>query len=116
MSELLLIAGGSAVFLLIVCLITRESTEGKLRAMRMELMSLRSKERTLEDQVKAVQKTESQIREGLMRMERTQDSTGQVVSDLFRKLTQLYEFVRQEPMPAVPDPGAAIAQEEEVAA
>ena len=49
--DVLLISGGVAVFLLIVCLIARESTEGKLRAMRVELMSLRSKERTLEEQV-----------------------------------------------------------------
>ncbi len=116
MSEILLIAGGSAVFLLIVCLITRESTEGKLRAMRLELMSLRSKERTLDDQVKAVQKVEAQIREGLMRMERTQDTAGHLVQDLFRKLTTLYEFVRAEPMPPVPEPGVVVPKTEEVAA
>ena len=113
--DLLFIAGGVAVFLLIVCLIARESTEGKLRTMRVELMSLRSKERTLEEQVKAVQKTESQIREGLMRMDRTQDSTGHSVEDLLRKMEELSEFVRGEPMPPVPDATTQI-KEEEVAA
>ena len=116
MLELLPIACGSAVFLLIVCLITRESTEGKLRDMRVELISLRSKERSLKDQVKAVEKTEAQIREGLMRMERTQASTGHIIDDLFRKLTPLYEFIRKEPMPPIPDPDTTVAQGEEVAA
>ena len=116
MLELLPIAFGSAVFLLIVCLITRESTEVKLRDMRMELMSLRSKERSLRDQVKAVGKTESQIREGLMRMDRTQASTGHVIDDLFSKLIPLYEFIRKEPMPPIPDPDATVAQGKEVAA
>ncbi|MBT7859262.1 MAG: hypothetical protein HN712_03080 [Gemmatimonadetes bacterium] len=112
--DILLIAGGIAVLLLVVCLIARESTEGRLRGMRIELMSLRSRERTLEDQVKAVQKTGSQIREGLMRMERTQDTTGHVVSDLLRKLGQLHEFVRDEPIPPLPD--ATTQMQEEVAA
>ena len=107
---------GLAVFLLIVCLITRESTEAKLRSIRMELMGLRSKERTLEEQVKATRKTELQIREGMMRMSRTEETTGHVVIDLFRKLTTLYEFIRQEPMPPVPDPDGAVSRGEEVAA
>ena len=103
---------GLALFLLIVCLITRESTEAKLRSMRMELMGLQSKERTLGEQVKATRKTELQIREGMMRMSRTEETTGHVVIDLFRKLTTLYEFIRQEPMPPVPDPDGDISREE----
>ncbi|MEE3264419.1 MAG: hypothetical protein VX290_16370 [Candidatus Latescibacterota bacterium] len=103
---------GLGVFLLIVCLITRESTEAKLRSMRMELMGLRSKERTLAEQVKAIQKTESQIRAGMMRMSRKEETTGHVVIGLFRKLTTLYEFIRQEPMPPVPDPDGDISREE----
>jgi hypothetical protein len=38
------------------------------------------------------------------------------VIDLFRKLTTLYEFIRQEPMPPVPDPDDAVSRGEEVAA
>lgn len=110
--DVVLISGGIAVFLLIACLITRESTEGKLRGMRVELMSLRTRERTLEDQVKSIQKTESQIREGMMRMERTQDATGHTVTDLYRKLAQLYEFLRAEPMPPVPDANMTTTEEE----
>ena len=57
MDELFFVFAGAAVFMLVVCLITRESTEGRLRNMRIELMSLRSNERTLEEQVKGVKKT-----------------------------------------------------------
>ena len=45
--ELLYLLGGIGVVMLIICLVVREGTEGRLARKRTELMSLRNAERGL---------------------------------------------------------------------
>lgn len=97
--ELLLIFGGVALAQLIVCLIVRESTEQRLGRLRSELMQLRSQVRVLEDKVKSHEAIKAQVREVLTRVDSRTASADETIDGLYRKLRQLYRFLRDEELP-----------------
>ena len=97
--ELLLVVGGACVGLLILCLITREMTEQRLRNLRVELMTLRSQLRTLEDRVSASQTVRKQVREGLQRIDSRKMSTNDAIENIYDKLRQLHRMLRDEDLP-----------------
>ena len=97
--ELLLIFGGACVAALVLCLIAREMTEQRLRNLRVELMTLRSQLRTLEDRVASYQAVRSQVRETLQRIDSRKLSTTDSIENIYDKLRQLYRLLREEEMP-----------------
>ena len=97
--ELLLIFGGASVGLLVICLIAREMTEQRLRNLRIELMTLRSQLRTLEDRVNSHQAVRSQVRESLQRIDSRKMSANDSIENIYDKLRQLYTLLREEEMP-----------------
>lgn len=113
--ELLLIFAGVAVVELILCLVVRESTEQRLRRLRAELMQLRSQVRALEDKVKSHEAVRSQVREVLTRVESRTTSADETIEGIYRKLRQLYRFLRDEEMPDL-ETGAEKEVEERVEA
>ena len=97
MSDILLI--GAVVLLLVICLIVREQTNSKIRSMRTEFGSLRSRERRLADRCDEIEKMESQMREALMRTGRCQHELGEASKRFTKKLGQLHMTLRGEEMP-----------------
>ena len=113
MSENLLVLGGAAVALLIVCLIARESTEVRLARMRTELMSLRNQERGLENQIAEMETTKNQVREAMTRAEGRQTSVGHLLESINLNLNRLHEHLRGVDMPESPQAALAGAEAEE---
>ena len=99
MTEILLMGGGVGVVLLIICLIVREQTNSRIRSMRTELMSLRSREKRLADRCDEIERMESQMREALMRTSRCQHELGEASKRFTKKLGQLHMTLRGEEMP-----------------
>ena len=97
--EILLIFGGSCVGFLVLCLITREMTEQRLRNLRVELMTLRSQLRVLEERVDSYQTVRSQVREILQRIESRKLSAHDSIENIYDRLRQLYQILREEDMP-----------------
>lgn len=111
--EMLIGFGGGCVALLIACLILRETTEQRLRRLRTELMSLRSSVRVLEDRLKSYQGVRSQVREVLQRIDSRKLSANDSIENIYDKLRELHELLREEPLPEL-DKQEEEKEEEEV--
>ena len=109
MSEHIIILGGVGVFLLVVCLAVRGSTENRLARMRAELITLRGQERGLVDRIEDAQSVQAQLREVQGRLQGRQSSTEQLLESIYDKLGRLYEFLRDEDLPKPDQPGEEVA-------
>jgi septal ring factor EnvC (AmiA/AmiB activator) len=91
----------------------RETTEQRLRRLRVQLMTLRSQEKSLEDRVKNYEEVHSQVREALMRIDRRKTSTEDTIDTLYAKLRQFHRFLREAEMAEVDEEmaTATVAQE-----
>jgi hypothetical protein len=111
--ELLYLLGGIGVVMLIICLVVREGTEGRLARKRTELMSLRNAERGLESKINGLQTVKAQLRESVGRAEGRSISEKQLLESIYEKLERLYEHLRNESCPKPPE--LAVPTEEEEA-
>jgi len=109
--ELLYLLGGIGVVMLIICLVVREGTEGRLARKRTELMSLRNAERGLESKINGLQTVKAQLRESVGRAEGRSISAKQLLESIYEKLDRLYEHLRDESCPKPPE--LAVPTEEE---
>ena len=112
--ELLYILGGIGVAMLVLCLVVREGTEGRLVRKRTELMSLRNAEKGLENKINGLQTVRAQLRESVGRAEGRSLSAKQLLESIYEKLERLYEHLRDESCPKPPE--LAVPEEEEEAA
>ena len=99
MTDILIMGGGVAVALLVICLIVREQTDSRIRGLRTELMSLRSKEKRLADRRDEIENMESQMREAIMRTSRCQYELEEASKRFRRELGGLHLALRGEEMP-----------------
>ena len=113
-ADILYILGGIGVVMLIICLVVRESTENRLVRKRTELMTLRNKERGLENQINGLQTVKAQLRESIGRADGRSLSAKQLLEGIYEKLDRLYEHLREESCPRPPELEGA-EQEEEAA-
>ncbi len=99
LTEILLMGGGASLLLLVNCLIVRDRTNSRIRSIRTELGSLRSREKRLAARCDEIEKMESQMREALMRTSRCQNELGEAWKRFTKKLGQLHMTLRGEEMP-----------------
>lgn len=111
--DVLLAFGGLVVVMVVVCLVVRESTEQRLRRLRAELMQLRSQVRVLEDRMKSYETVRSQVREVLSRIDSRKLSTNDAIENIYDKLRQLYEFLREEELPPMDNTATSKQEQEE---
>ena len=97
--ELLFIFGGVCVALLIISLVVRESTEQRLRRLRVELMTLRSQIRLLEGRLKSYESVRAQVREVLQRIDSRKLSANDTIENIYDKLRELHLLLRERELP-----------------
>lgn len=112
MTDVYIFLGGACLLMVIVCLIVREQTEGRIRQLRAHVLGLRTEEKRLAERHSQLEEMEAQIREAMLRTERQEAIYEQEFAAAAAKLDQLYVRVRGESLPADTGPRARDDDEE----
>ena len=98
-TDVLIMGGAGGAILIVICLIAREQTESRIRGLRTELMSLRSKEKRLATKRDEIEGMRSQMREAILRTGRYQHELQEASKRFREELNGLHLALRGVELP-----------------